>query len=144
MRILNGTKPFAVGAVLLLALAVAPAYAQDADRIKPDPPSAFVSKLGGRNPFWPVGWRPKNKASQPAKPTRPVITDISPEVASISSILLGNPPIAVVNGGEYVPGDEIPLVVNGSSIKVRLLAVGDGFIRLRYDGRDYIVRKQFR
>ncbi len=115
--------------------------AQDADRIKPSTPSTFDSTLGGRNPFWPVGWRPKEKNPQVVQVERPAITNIPPEAASISSTLLGNPPIAVINGGEYVPGDLVPLVVNGVSIKARLMAVGDGFVRLRFEGRDYIVRR---
>lgn len=139
----SGLAPvFAIAAMLAFLAGASPTQAQDADRIKPATPSSFVSTLGGRNPFWPVGWKPKEKAPVAVTEERPAITNIPPEAASISSILLGDPPIAVINGGEFTTGDIVPLVVNGTPIKARLIAVGDGFIRLRFDGRDFIVRRE--
>ncbi len=113
-------------------------FAQDASRIKPDPPSVFASTLAGRNPFWPIGFTPsKNKPQQVQR--KLVIDEFPSGTFRISSILLGSPPIAVINGGEYIPGDYIPITYKGTAIKVLLSAIGDGFIRVSHEGKSFVI-----
>ncbi len=117
------------------------ADAQDAARIKPDPPSSFLSTLGGRNPFWPIGFKP-NSGSKPQQVKQNITIDKFPDgTFRISSILLGNPPIAVINGQECEPGDLIRVSVGGATLNVLLSAIGDGYIRVSYEGRDYLIDK---
>lgn len=133
--------PVRILASLACVAAIGTVGAQDAARLKPDPPSAFLSTLNGRNPFWPIGYRPQAENRDEQVERQPVITEIPDESFQISSILLGNPPIAVINGGEYIPGDEIEVRVGGGTTTVRLIAVGDGFIRIRHQGRVQLIRK---
>ena len=68
--------------------------------------SAFTLAADRRAPFWPIGW--VRRANEP----RTEITDapkqkIDEKAFAVTSILVGNPSLAVVNGRAYSEGELI-------------------------------------
>lgn len=140
----GGRNERAVWWIGLAVLALAPAgVGQDTARLKPDPPAMFVTTLDGRNPFWPIGFTPQAREPVRKEELRTRIDRFPPGTFDISSILVGDPPIAVINGGEYVPGDIIPVSVNGREVTVRLMAVEDGYIRVRHEDKTHTIRRRY-
>jgi hypothetical protein len=66
--------------------------------------SAFNAPDTARPPFWPIGW--SREAKLEARPAA-VQPQIEPAMFSVTSILLGNPSLAVINGRAYGEGDTI-------------------------------------
>jgi hypothetical protein len=79
------------------------------------------------NPFWPIGWV-KQGPVPVATAVRPTTT-LNPANYSISSILLGNPAIAVINGREYEEGQY--LLQDGRKTDVQVASIRDGEVILR-------------
>jgi hypothetical protein len=92
----------------------------------PDGPNA-------RNPFLPIGYvRPVQEAP------REVVLDVRPDMFSISAILLGDPPLAIINGKDRGVGDRIP--VNASQTEfVIVRRISDGMVTLEYRGKAILV-----
>ena len=87
----------------------------------------------GRNPFLPIGYvRPVQAAP------REVVLDVRPEMFSITAILLGDPPLAIINGKDRGVGDRIPLNASGSEF-VLVRRIADGEVILEYRGRPVVV-----
>ena len=86
-----------------------------------------------RNPFLPIGYvRPIQAAP------REVVLDVRPEMFSITAILLGDPPLAIINGKDRGVGDRIPLNASGSEF-VLVRRISDGEVILEYRGRPIVV-----
>jgi hypothetical protein len=65
--------------------------------------SIFQVTPAARAPFWPIGWAPSGKTSE-VEPIAQTVT-ISPDQFSVTSILLGSPSLAVINGRTYGEGE---------------------------------------
>jgi hypothetical protein len=69
--------------------------------------SSFQAAQTTRSPFWPIGWSPRAK-NAPAPAVAPVQEfTLKPEQFSVTSILLGNQSLAVINGRTYGEGEFI-------------------------------------
>ena len=62
--------------------------------------SVFAIPDSSRAPFWPIGWTPQKAAPVAAAPK----VTLDGEMFSVTSILLGNPSMAVINGRAYGEG----------------------------------------
>jgi len=57
----------------------------------------------------------------------------------VTTILLNEPPMAVINGKEMAEGEIAALPVNGQNVAVQLMAVQDGRVILRWQNQNIIV-----
>ena len=57
----------------------------------------------------------------------------------VTSILLNQPPIAVINGKEMVEGEVVAMNFGGQKVNVQLTAVQDGQVILRYQDQNLVV-----
>ena len=68
--------------------------------------SSYTAQDSDRNPFWPVGWvKPVIAPAIPNAPAPVEVIELHPDDYKLTSILLGTPPIVVINGKEYAEGD---------------------------------------
>lgn len=130
----------AVGAALVLCGA---AHAES-EKLKPyelKNRSSFRTDADARIPFWPIGWkRPVMKADgttdAPRKATK---FEIEPDSFSVTSVLLGNPALATINGRSFEEGEILPVMHGTERLRVVLRAIRDGGITLEYEGQQILV-----
>jgi hypothetical protein len=91
-----------------------------------------------RAPFWPIGWAKRKNVASGSEPVRMVET---PRVAldassfKVSSILIGNPSLAIINGRTYSEGEFLrqPKLAAGvaPTARVRVFRISDGTVILQ-------------
>ena len=64
---------------------------------------------------------------------------MKPTDFTVTSILLNEPPLAVINGKEMAEGEIVQIVINNQKVAVQLAAVQDGQVILRYRGQNLVV-----
>jgi len=106
--------------------------------------SRFDVPPSQRNPFWPIGWERPAKVVTQAAPQRPTILDVPPELFSVSSIVLGQPNLAVINGRDYAEGDTIQVNVSGVPVQLTVFRITDGEVVLNHRGREVKLRLRLR
>jgi hypothetical protein len=69
--------------------------------------SSFSAPEDARAPFWPIGWSKKVTQTAPTSATAPIAAKVAIDPANykITSILLGSPSLAVINGRAYEEGE---------------------------------------
>lgn len=133
-------KRLGVGVLSGVTLACPLAAQETGGKYYPESKSTFSLSGKRQNPFWPIGYTPRETAVR-SEPVKAEVVDIPQEAFNISSILLASPPLVVINEGEYTTGDEIPLSINGQDIRVRLIQIGDGFVKVRHRDKVFVIRK---
>jgi len=139
-------KPLLIlSASLLLASSAAragsPAPAQPAPAASaaaaPAHKSVFLAAADAHNPFWPIGWvkTETNTADQNAPP--PMMPHA--EDFTVTTILLNDPPMAVINGKEMAEGEIQAFPINGAQVTVQLMAVKDGRVIIRWQNQNITV-----
>lgn len=138
---------------LLAAFAAAPiaARAEDAEvktaGYKLKNRSVFSLPETSRAPFWPIGWeKPRpGQITQQQQEAAPV-AKLDPEQFSVTSILVGRPSMAVINGKAYSEGEFIRaarpkegkaaagVTALPPGTKVRIARVADGAVVLELNG----------
>jgi hypothetical protein len=79
----------------------------------------------GRNPFWPIGWKPSVRLADPASGDH--AGEISPTAFLVTSITLGKlNRFAIVNGKVMQEGQQFGLQVGSQTYQITLKAVQDG------------------
>jgi len=123
---------FLAGVAMGLApLAAQPAAAPSSGAdIKLTNRSSFSREGLRRSPFLPIGYAKKVESV-----VAPTIAELRPEMFRISAILLGNPPIAIINGKDRGIGDRIPV---GSEF-VTVKRIEDGQVILVHRDRELVV-----
>jgi hypothetical protein len=129
----------------IIAMAVAPCAL--ADTTKPALPSkpvaafqltsksSFALPEGTRSPFRPIGWKGGGVVRQVITPKS--ATDGS--AFRVTSILLGNPSLAVINNRSYEEGQQIRLPrpqnakPNEPQIRAKLFRIGDGVVYIQVE-----------
>jgi hypothetical protein len=119
---------------VLMCMAVTPARAADpvaspvpvaeaaaSTKYQPTTRSSCRLTPGARNPFLPIGWV-KREAGQIAAPT----VTIGEDMFRVTSILLGSPSMAVINGRSYEEGQFIRMPKAAPQVRPRLYRIGDG------------------
>ena len=94
--------------------------------------SSFNLPETTRPPFWPIGWTKRSAAAAPVRmPTGPRYV-LDEKNFAVTSILTGNPSLAVINGRSYAEGDVLRMP-KGSGVRIRLARIYDGFVQLQLD-----------
>ena len=122
---------------LLIALLLAAAHA-NAGEFQLKNRSTFEAGAAAHNPFWPIGWVKSSVAAAPGAESQSAAT-LKAENFVVSSILLNEPPLAVVNGKEMAEGEVIAMNVDSKTLLIQLASVQDGQVVLRYRGQNIVV-----
>jgi hypothetical protein len=97
--------------------------------------SVFNAVADQHNPFWPIGWvKLANENADSASQTMPRAEDFA-----VTTILLNDPPMAVINGKDMAEGEVASMPINGQNVVVQLMAVQDGRVVLRWENQTIVV-----
>ena len=120
---------------VVIALLLAAAHAQAGDyQLKNR--SVFTSATAAHNPFWPIGWV---KAATVNNVANAPLALLKAEDFSVTSILLNDPPLAVVNGKEMAEGEILPMNIGNQPMLIQLAAVQDGQVVLRCRDQSVVI-----
>lgn len=119
-------------AILLTTAIFNASGAEDAPTVELKTKSAFSMDESGRNPFWPIGWKPVAKATNRAESAGP---DILPNAFVVSSITVErNGRYAIINGKTMEEGQVFGLQLGNQTYQITVKAIEDGrVILLRRD-----------
>jgi hypothetical protein len=115
--------------VLMLVTAGA-AFAADAPAIELKKTSSFSLEASGRNPFWPIGWKPA------AKSTTTTAETSGPEIPQsaflVSSITVDSGTrFAIINGKPMREGQQFGLQMGTQTYQLTVKAIEDGQVILQ-------------
>ena len=101
--------------------------------------STFTLAADRRAPFWPIGWvkRANQAPSEVTKQAPKVKFDENAFV--VTSIMLGNPSLVVINARAYSEGELIRMPKGGAPMKVRVQQIGDGTVNLAYENQTFTI-----
>lgn len=92
--------------------------------------SSFTVQDGTRSPFLPVGW------VKPAPGQTNVVVQSGPRITEgqfrVTSILVGSPSLAVINGRSYSEGEPIRMG-RGATLKPKVYRISDGKVVIQVD-----------
>jgi hypothetical protein len=98
--------------------------------------SAFTMDASGRNPFWPIGWKPVARA-QTTEHTGP---DILPSAFVVTSITLDHGArYAIINGKVMEEGQQFGLQLGNQTYQLSVKAIQDGQVVLARRDQEIIV-----
>jgi len=101
--------------------------------------SAFRIDADARAPFWAIGWkRPKGTVEEVVAADAPKVR-LQPSHFTVTSILGGNPPLAMINGHSFEEGEVLPVVSGTERLRVVVRAIRDGEVVLEYEGQQIVV-----
>ncbi|HEX8312114.1 MAG TPA: hypothetical protein VF614_12400 [Chthoniobacteraceae bacterium] len=89
--------------------------------------------MGTRAPFLPIGW---TKGAAPvAKVGETVVAApvLDQKSFKLTSILLGSPALAVINGRAYSEGEFVRMPKTTANLRVRVMRISDGAVVLQHD-----------
>lgn len=107
--------------------------------------SSFTLDASTRTPFWPVGWIRPIKGAPVAAVQTPKIQAAKFQIKDhggsfkVTSLLLGNPPLATINGRAYGEGEFLPVEAGGQPIRVVVKVIRDGGVILEHDAQQLYV-----
>jgi hypothetical protein len=128
-------KTFLTISVLTL-LALPSAQAADAAATKSPSKSAFTMDASGRNPFWPIGWKPATKINT----TQHVGPEIQTSTFVVSSITYDNGGrYAIINGKTMQAGQQFGLQLGNQTYQITVKAIEDGRVILMRRDEEIIV-----
>jgi hypothetical protein len=98
--------------------------------------SAFAMDASGRNPFWPIGWKPVARV-QTTEHSGP---DILPSAFVVSSITLDHGArYAIINGKVMEEGQQFGLQLGNQTYQLSVKAIQDGQVVLARRDQEIIV-----
>lgn len=104
--------------------------------------SSFRVDSEARAPFWPIGWKKPKKgtAGQTVVQTAPdSAIQLQPAYFNVTSILLGHPPLAMINGRSFEEGELLPVIAGSQRLRVLVRAIRDGGVWLEYERQQVFV-----
>jgi hypothetical protein len=110
----------------LVLFATASGFAADAPNLELKNKSSFAVENNSRNPFWPIGWKPTARLTEPnsADHSGP---EISASAFIVSSITLGQSNrFAIVNGKIMQEGQQFGLQLGAQTYQITLKSIRDG------------------
>jgi hypothetical protein len=128
----------------LSALSLATVHAEDAPASSAAPfmielknKSSFTMDASGRNPFWPIGWKPVARTQTTTEHTGP---DILPSAFVVSSITLDQGArFAIINGKAMQEGQQFGLQLGNQTYQLTVKAIEDGRVILARRDQEIIV-----
>jgi hypothetical protein len=110
--------------------------------------AAFTSPENARAPFWPIGWQKPVAGAVTQQEVETPKVKLDPDQFSVTSILVGRPSLAVINGRAYSEGEfirapkakdkgaaaGIGAAAIPAGVKVRVARVSDGGVTLELNG----------
>lgn len=122
--------------LVLSSLTLRTAWAEEAPVIDLKTKSSFAMDASGRNPFWPIGWRPVARV-QTTEHTGP---DILPSAFVLSSITLDKGArFAIINGKPMQEGQQFGLQLGNQTYQLTVKAIEDGRVILARRDQEIIV-----
>jgi hypothetical protein len=100
--------------------------------------SAFTAQDSTRPPFWPIGWVKRGASMPVMAPAAPRVT-LDEKAFVVSSILLGNPSLAVVNGRSYREGEFLRLP-RGADARIQVLRILDGGVQFKTGDQLFVTK----
>ena len=99
--------------------------------------SGFAMQETGRNPFWPIGWKPAAKqAASTSAISEPTGPEVPPTAFLVSSIVMDpRARFAIINGKVMNEGQVFGLQMGTSTYQITVKAIEDGRVVL-LRGRD--------
>src|SRR5881394_3701133 len=86
--------------------------------------SGFNTEASGRNPFWPIGWKP---VARPQNNVEHVGPEILPSAFVVSSITLDHGTrYAIINGKAMQEGQKFGLQLGNQTYQLTVKAIEDG------------------
>ena len=121
------------------ALALRSAHAEDAaPTIELKNKSTFAMDASGRNPFWPIGWKPV--ARPQATTTEHSGPDILPSAFVVSSITLDHGArFAIINGKAMEEGQQFGLQLGTQTYQLTVKSIQDGQVILARRDQEIVV-----
>ncbi len=99
--------------------------------------SSFTMDASGRNPFWPIGWKPVAHVQNNTEHTGP---DISPTAFVVSSITLdAGARFAIINGKPMQEGQQFGLQLGTQTYQLTVKSIEDGRVILARRDQEIIV-----
>ena len=99
--------------------------------------SSFTMDASGRNPFWPIGWKPVARTQTTTEHTGP---DILPSAFVVSSITLDQGArFAIINGKAMQEGQQFGLQLGNQTYQLTVKAIEDGRVILARRDQEIIV-----
>ena len=98
--------------------------------------SAFTMEASGRNPFWPISWKPVAKIN----PTEHSAFEIRPEAFVVSSITLDQGArFAIINGKIMQEGQQFGLQLGTQTYQVTVKSIEDGRVVIARRDQEIVV-----
>ncbi|PZR74070.1 MAG: hypothetical protein DLM73_08890 [Chthoniobacterales bacterium] len=131
-------------AIFVLGLVALPYARAEGENATPDTSgielknkSAFTMDGSGRNPFWPIGWKPVARVQNNTEHTGP---DILPSAFSVTSITLDRGArFAIINGKPMQEGQVFGLQLGNQTYQLTVKAIEDGRVILARRDQEIIV-----
>jgi hypothetical protein len=100
--------------------------------------SVFHAGEDARIPFWPIGYHRPDKSGSTgtvvAVPASKI--QLEPRHFNVTSILLGNPALATINGRSFGEGEVLPVVSGSERLRVVVRRILDGSVTLDFEGNE--------
>lgn len=98
--------------------------------------SAFAMQETGRNPFWPIGWKPASKQTAATATSEPAGPEVAPSAFAVTSIVMDpRARFAIINGKVMNEGQVFGLQMGSATYQITVKAIQDGQVIL-VRGRD--------
>lgn len=132
-------RAIAILALSLTAAQLARAADSAAPQLELKKKSSFSVNANGRNPFWPIGWKPAPKVTTPDanEHSGPEIPPSAFVVTSITVDPSGR--YAIVNGRAMQEGQQFGLQMGTQTYQLSVKAIQDGRVILSRRGQEIVV-----
>ncbi|MEQ1860119.1 MAG: hypothetical protein ABMA13_09300 [Chthoniobacteraceae bacterium] len=97
--------------------------------------SRFAVAESARAPFVPIGW-----VKSAGQTVVVQAANVDESAFRLTSILLGNPALAVINGRSYEEGQFLRLPRGSAQLRIRLYRITDGQVWLQYEDKLFAVQ----
>jgi hypothetical protein len=99
--------------------------------------SAFTMEASGRNPFWPIGWKPVTRTQTTTEHTGP---DILPTAFVVTSITMDQGArYAIINGKAMQEGQQFGLQLGNQTYQLTVKKIEDGQVILARRDQEIVV-----
>lgn len=101
--------------------------------------SSFAMEASGRNPFWPIGWKPAPRAAV-ASPNEQGGAELLATAFLVSSITVDNGTrFAIINGRPMQEGQQFGLQMGAQTYQLTVKTIEDGRVILRRRDQEIII-----